>query len=69
MATVRDVYRSLRGGSQNAYAYHLSAPCRGDTLYSPTHEGGIGFRISQVPEPAALSLLALGGLLALRRRR
>jgi hypothetical protein len=28
----------------------------------------VGFRVVQVPEPATLSLLALGGLAILRRR-
>ena len=34
-----------------------------------TGMNGPGFIAIQVPEPATLSLLALGGLLALRRRR
>ena len=29
----------------------------------------IGFRVSEAPEPASISLLALGGLAMLRRRR
>ncbi len=36
----------------------------------PQHEGDInGFQIQAVPEPASLSLLSLGGLALLRRRR
>ena len=37
---------------------------------SPTdHNLSVGFRVAQVPEPATLGMLALGGLAMLRRRR
>ena len=65
--------RGLRGGSYFANDSYMLAACR-DTfrfiIYDPTVEFGfIGFRVSQVPEPATLALLVLGGLVALRRRR
>ena len=50
----------LHASSRNNY-YELSYP----TLQL----NNIGFRVSEVPEPATLSLLALGGLLVTRRRR
>ena len=62
-------YRGLRGGSFLDGGYYLPASY-GDNLEPPTYENRhIGFRISEVPEPATLSLLALGGLAMLRNRR
>ncbi|GAG10088.1 unnamed protein product, partial [marine sediment metagenome] len=60
--------RGLRGGSFNYYDDSLHASHRG---YSdPSGEYGLfGFRVSEVPEPATLTLLTLGGLAILRRRR
>jgi sulfatase modifying factor 1 len=66
-------WRGLRGGSfygnvgyfflaaMESWSYH--------DLYPSDEINYVGFRVSQVPEPATLSLLALGGLMALRRRR
>ena len=62
--------RELRGGAWNQGSYTLDASIR--NTHSPTDEiGDIGFRIAMVPEPSALSLLAVGlsGLAMVRRRR
>ena len=68
-AVLSGSYRSLRGGSFNYYDYTLGASYRYYYFY-PTYENGdFGFRVSEVPEPAALSLLALGGLMILRRTK
>ena len=68
-ATIYGVYRCLRGGSfLNGYET-LRASDRGSSIGSPSSEYDcIGFRVSEVPEPATLSLLAMGGLAMLRRR-
>jgi formylglycine-generating enzyme len=62
--------RGLRGGSFLDYESYLRAAYRGYYGLGPAAEDGdVGFRVVQVPEPATMSLLALGGLAVLRRRR
>ncbi len=62
-------YRGLRGGSfSDVGDYSLRASYRG--LDNPAYEFDvIGFRVSEVPEPATMALLGLGALGLLRRKR
>jgi formylglycine-generating enzyme required for sulfatase activity len=67
-AIVSGPSRGLRSGSFIGTAGTLRAAFRNyDT--PTTGYSDIGFRVSEVPEPATLSLLALGGLSVLGRRR
>jgi len=66
-----DTHRGIRGGSFGGNVGDLHA----DTLSHNNVIGDntyylIGFRVAEVvPEPGTITLLALGGLLAIRRRR
>jgi len=61
-------YRGLRGGSFVYFDYYLLASNR--IYYYPTFEYiDIGFRVSEVPEPATMAILMLGGIGILRRRK
>ncbi|MDM7999701.1 MAG: SUMF1/EgtB/PvdO family nonheme iron enzyme [Dehalococcoidia bacterium] len=63
-------YRRLRGGAYLAGDYCLGASYRYNEFILPTHEGGsTGFRVSQVPEPTPVAVLALGGAGLLVRQR
>jgi len=66
---VIDSLRGLRGGSFGSYGSYLHAARRYN--YGAPTDGNVylGFRVAQVPVPSTLTLLALGGLAALRRRR
>jgi len=77
-AVISGLSRGLRGGwfgeYDDAYLYGvhggMDAPFRTDYLGFPTHDStGIGFRVSEVPEPASIAVLALGGIGMLVRRR
>ncbi|MDP6542659.1 MAG: SUMF1/EgtB/PvdO family nonheme iron enzyme [Phycisphaerae bacterium] len=73
-AIVAGSYRGLRGGSFTCYdrglgRSYLRASYRYYGIRPSSEYYGFGFRVSQVPEPATLSLLTLGGLAMLRWRR
>lgn len=60
--------RGLRGGSFLATSVNLRANIR--SVNNPTNEFNVfGFRVSTVPEPSTIAVLALGTLVTLRRRR
>jgi len=62
-------YRGLRGGSFESDDDYLLASVR-DFNRIPTYElYSNGFRVSEVPEPTSIMLLALGGLVVMRRAR
>jgi formylglycine-generating enzyme required for sulfatase activity len=65
-----DGYHGLRGGFFGSYDGNLQS---GNSDYDPPSYviDGVGFRVSQVPEPASVGILGFGmlGLLARRRRR
>ena len=66
--TLIDSSRVDRGGSNGSYDADLrsSDPNRGNPLKEYV---AIGFRVASVPEPATMSMLAIGGLALIRRRR
>ncbi len=62
-------YRNQRGGSFGGFDINLHTSFRGGDFPSYDHPiGCTGFRIAEVPEPATMSLLLLGGLSLLRKR-
>lgn len=71
-AVISGTDRGFRGGAFGTLETYLKSSHRDGRV--PTREydsfsGDIGFRIVEVPEPATLSLLGMGALVLLRRRK
>jgi len=62
-------YRGLRGGSFSGSGSNLLASYRNSHYYPASESNGVGFRVSEVPEPGTMALLMLGGIGILRRRK
>jgi len=61
-------FRGIRGASFSTSASGLQASVR--SYIAPSFEGySTGFRVSEVPEPATMAILVLGGAGMLRRRK
>ncbi len=60
--------RGKRGGGFLSFDNFMRALGRYD-VYPTFEDNDLGFRVSEIPEPATLSLLALGGLALIRRKR
>jgi formylglycine-generating enzyme required for sulfatase activity len=66
-AIVYGPYRGMRGGSFS-YVGNLNASPR-DCSHPTIEYNNVGFRVSEVPEPATMAVLALGSIGVLLRRR
>ncbi len=67
---ITTLWRGNRGASFSQLAINMHAAYRnfvGDPMYE--EYAGVGFRVAAIPEPASLSLLAVGVLALLRSRR
>lgn len=63
-------FRSFRGGCFYNHEDALRAQARNGYNFETTYESySIGFRVSELPEPAAVLMFGLGGVLLLRRSK
>ena len=62
-------YRGLRGGSFGNGGGTLHASYRYYGYYPTYEDYDIGFRVSEVPEPGSMAILALGCVVLLKRRK
>lgn len=67
---IEDRFRGYLGGAFDYYDYYLRAGNNRYIYNTPSGGfGNLGFRVSQIPGPSALALLAVGAAATLRRRR
>ena len=60
---------ALRGGWYNSSYLHLVSSSRRAPLYPEYESYSVGFRIAEIPEPATILLLTLGGLVLRKHSR
>ena len=67
-AMLYNLYRGIRGGTYHDKSYRMMST---DSAVSSPSSGymDVGFRVGQIPEPATMGLLVLGGLAVLRRHK
>ena len=68
-AIIDGSFRGIRGGSFFNYDINLLASYRYNGIFPTFESNSLGFRVSEVPEPATMAILMLGGIGILRRRR